>query len=218
MEKGAKDPPPKSKWRKEPEEILTSNFNRKEMKDVSYKDARERRSVVSKFHDLLQRLADKQENLEKEDDPQTIKVFDYASNKLKYLCRDLSKNHIGSVPGVKVGDVFQSRRLLSMIGLHTPLQGGIYYLKPEETGYMVPLATSIVISGGYEDNIDNGDVVIYAGQGGKDHRRSKKQVYDQQLTPGNVALCNSSRKNFLSDYSDHVNKCLVSIGMMDFIM
>ena len=43
MEKGAEDPLPKSKWRKEPEEILTANFNSKEMKGVSYKEAHERR-------------------------------------------------------------------------------------------------------------------------------------------------------------------------------
>ena len=43
MEKGAEDPPTKSKWRQDPEEILTSNFNRKEMKDDSYKEANQRR-------------------------------------------------------------------------------------------------------------------------------------------------------------------------------
>jgi len=32
-----------------------------------------------------------------------------------------------------------------MIGLHRPIQGAIYYLKPEEIGYMVPLATGITM-------------------------------------------------------------------------
>jgi len=78
MEKGAEDPLPKSKWRKEPEEILTSKFNSKKTRDISYKEARERRSVVLNFHYLVQRHAHKQEILEKEEDRQTIKVFDYA--------------------------------------------------------------------------------------------------------------------------------------------
>ena len=104
------------------------------MRDVSYKEARERRSVVSKFHYLVQRHAHKQEILEKEEDRQTIKVFYYASDKLKFIWRDLSKKHIGSIPGVEVGDVLQSRRMLSMICLHRPIQGAIYYLNPEEIG------------------------------------------------------------------------------------
>ena len=83
--------------------------------------------------------------MEKEEDPQTIKVFAYASDKLKFLWQYLSKNHIGSIPGVEVGDVFHYQRMVSIIGLHRPLQGGIYYLNPEETCYMVPLAMSIVI-------------------------------------------------------------------------
>ena len=78
MEKGAEDPPPKSKRRKEPEEILTSKFNSKKMRDVSYKEAHERRSVVSKFQDLVERLVHKKERLEKEDGRQTIKMFAYA--------------------------------------------------------------------------------------------------------------------------------------------
>ena len=101
--------------------------------------------MESKFHDLVERLAQKEERLEKGDDQQTTKVFDYASDKLKFISRDLSKNHIGSIPGVEVGDVFHSQRLLSMIGLHRPIQGAIYYLKPGKIGYMVPLAIGITM-------------------------------------------------------------------------
>ena len=68
MEKGAEDPLPKSKWRKEPKEIITTNFNSKETKDVSYKEDHEIRSVVSKFHYLVERPAQKEEILEKEED------------------------------------------------------------------------------------------------------------------------------------------------------
>ena len=72
-------------------------------------------------------------------------MFNYALDKLKFISRDLSKNHIGSIPGVEVGDVFHSQRLLSMIGLHRSIQGAIYYLNPKEIGYMVTLATGITM-------------------------------------------------------------------------
>ena len=83
--------------------------------------------------------------MEKEEDRQTIKEFYYASDKLKFIWRDLSKNHIRSILGVEVGYVFHSQRMLSMIGLHRPIQGAIYYLKPEQIGYMVPLAIGITM-------------------------------------------------------------------------
>ena len=63
MEKGAWDPLPKSKWRKEPKEIITTNFNSKETKDVSYKEDHERRSVESKSHDLVERLVQKKQKI-----------------------------------------------------------------------------------------------------------------------------------------------------------
>ena len=143
------------------------------------------------FHALVQRLAHKQETMEPEENTKTKKVFQEASDKLKSHWQNLCSNHVGSVPGVEVGDVFQSRRLLSNIGLHKSLQAGIYYRKPDQTSHMVLLATNIIFYGGYEDNIDNGDVIIYSGQSGNDHDSSKKKIYDQQLTPGNEALRNS---------------------------
>ena len=41
------------------------------------------------------------------------------------------------------------------------------------------LATRVVFSGHYEDDIDNRDVIIFAGHGGKDPYGSRKQVSDQ---------------------------------------
>jgi putative restriction endonuclease len=48
-------------------------------------------------------------------------------------------------------------------------------------------ADSIVISGGYEDDEDYGDEVIYTGHGGNDPRTGK-QIADQELKEGNLAL------------------------------
>jgi euchromatic histone-lysine N-methyltransferase len=54
--------------------------------------------------------------------------------------------------------------------------------------YMFPLAVAIVISGMYEDDLDNAEDVIYTGQGGHDLTGNKRQIRDQKLERGNLAL------------------------------
>ena len=73
----------------------------------------------------------------------------------------------GEVPGVNVGTIFPSRRALHDAGVHGGLITGI-----GRDG------ESIVLSGGYEDDEDLGDVVIYTGQGGR-HASSGRQIADQ---------------------------------------
>ena len=48
-------------------------------------------------------------------------------------------------------------------------------------------AYSIVLSGGYEDDIDELDYILYTGQGGQD-APGGKQVADQLFTKGNLGL------------------------------
>lgn len=46
-------------------------------------------------------------------------------------------------------------------------------------------AFSVVLSGGYEDDIDNGDEVYYTGSGGRDlsgNKRTNSQGFDQTLS------------------------------------
>ncbi|CAL5328065.1 unnamed protein product [Camellia sinensis] len=102
------------------------------------------------------------------------------------------KQIIGSVPGVDVGDEFQYRVELALVGIHRLYQAGIDYMKH---GGMI-IATSIVVSGGYADDLDNPDVLIYSGHGGNISGRDKQQPKDQKLERGNLALKNSiSAKN-----------------------
>ncbi|MFE1319686.1 YDG/SRA domain-containing protein [Kitasatospora phosalacinea] len=89
----------------------------------------------------------------------------------------------GLVPGVDVGRVFADRRQLYDAGVHRQLQAGICGTKQHG-------AQSIVVSGGYEDDEDHGDVIIYTGQGGRDPGTGQ-QVKDQALTLGNAALVTS---------------------------
>ncbi|KAL7181359.1 hypothetical protein ACSBR1_040277 [Camellia fascicularis] len=102
------------------------------------------------------------------------------------------KQIIGSVPGVDVGDEFQYWVELALVGIHRLYQAGIDYMKH---GGMI-IATSIVALGGYADDLDNPDVLIYFGHGGNITGRDKQQPEDQKLERGNLALKNSiSAKN-----------------------
>jgi putative restriction endonuclease len=90
---------------------------------------------------------------------------------------------IGELPNVQVGQEFLSRRAAHEAGVHRPLQAGICGTK--KAG-----AESIVVSGGYKDDEDHGDIIIYTGHGGQDS--SGNQVSDQTLDDsGNAALVTS---------------------------
>jgi putative restriction endonuclease len=86
----------------------------------------------------------------------------------------------GHIPDSNAGSWYQSREELARSGIHKPTQAGISYSSREG-------ADSIVASGGYEDDEDYGDVLIYTGMGGNDPE-TKRQVADQQLDRGNLAL------------------------------
>ncbi|WP_139423596.1 YDG/SRA domain-containing protein [Chryseobacterium mulctrae] len=92
----------------------------------------------------------------------------------------------GNIKGTFEGDIFESRSALSMANIHRPLQAGISGTEKEG-------ADSIVLSGGYEDDEDNGDIIIYTGHGGRSNE-SKFQVADQTLTKGNKALAISCER------------------------
>jgi putative restriction endonuclease len=92
----------------------------------------------------------------------------------------------GDIDGVPVGATFPDRRALLGAGVHRQLQAGI-------VGSAAEGADSIVVSGGYEDDDDFGDLIIYTGQGGNDPA-TKRQVADQRLTLGNAAPAESCCK------------------------
>ncbi|OIV90016.1 hypothetical protein TanjilG_00317 [Lupinus angustifolius] len=96
-----------------------------------------------------------------------------------------SKKSIGVVLGVEIGDIFFFRIELCLVGLHAPSMAGIDYIGTKTSQEEEPLAVSIVSSGGYEDNVEDGDVLIYTGQGGVN---KDKGASDQKLERGNLAL------------------------------
>jgi predicted restriction endonuclease len=90
----------------------------------------------------------------------------------------------GEVPGYPEGSTFSTRAAAHAAGVHRPTQAGI-------CGRKTFGAESIVVSGGYEDDQDLGDVIIYTGHGGQNDRN--QQVADQTFDdPGNAALLTSS--------------------------
>lgn len=89
---------------------------------------------------------------------------------------------VGDIPGVHVGQIFPNRKALHDANVHRGLMRGI-----------APGGYSIVLSGGYVDDEDNGDTIIYTGEGGRD-AVTGRQVADQTLTGGNLSLANNYRE------------------------
>ncbi|KAL6522824.1 Histone-lysine N-methyltransferase member suvh2 [Orobanche hederae] len=101
-----------------------------------------------------------------------------------WLNRD--KRVVGDIPGVEIGDVFFFRMEMCVLGLHGQAQAGIDYVPISQSSNGEPIATSVIVSGGYEDDEDAGDVVVYTGHGGQD--KHGRQVEHQKLECGNLAL------------------------------
>ncbi|KAL3506256.1 hypothetical protein ACH5RR_031638 [Cinchona calisaya] len=101
-----------------------------------------------------------------------------------WLNRD--KRIVGPIPGVEIGDVFFFRMELCVIGLHGQPQAGIDYLSAYQSSNGEPIATSVIVSGGYEDDEDTGEEIIYTGHGGQD--KNNRQCMNQKLECGNLGL------------------------------
>lgn len=94
----------------------------------------------------------------------------------------------GEIEGYPEGSAFDDRKSLSNSTLHPAPVAGI-------SGTERDGADSIVLNEGYEDDEDYGDVIIYTGQGGRD-QSSGKQIDDQPLKRGNLALVQSELRGY----------------------
>ncbi|MED6105921.1 Histone-lysine N-methyltransferase, H3 lysine-9 specific suvh4 [Stylosanthes scabra] len=112
-----------------------------------------------------------------------------ASNEILY-----PEKRIGHLPGIEVGHQFYSRGEMVAVGFHSHWLNGIDYMgksyEKESSTYEFPVAVAIVLSGQYEDDLDNADDVVYTGQGGHNLTGDKRQIKDQKLERGNLALKN----------------------------
>jgi putative restriction endonuclease len=92
----------------------------------------------------------------------------------------MTVRNFGEIEGIAVGTEFDSRAALAASGIHKPTQAGI-------SGSSTAGADSVVVSGGYEDDEDYGDYIIYGGQVSHDPN-TKRQIADAELARGNLAL------------------------------
>src|SRR5689334_4258818 len=92
----------------------------------------------------------------------------------------------GEIPGHPAGTTYPNRQALADAGVHKPLQAGI-------SGAVAEGADSIVLSGGYEDDQDQGAVIIYTGHGGRDPNTGQ-QIADQEFTRQNAALLQNEQQ------------------------
>ena len=95
----------------------------------------------------------------------------------------------GPVNGVSVGQIFASRKELSDAKVHCPTQAGI-------SGSQYDGADSIVLSGGYEDDQDHGEVIVYTGHGGRDSEKAFR-LLTSTLFAGTKAFGSTGIKAYL---------------------
>ncbi|KAG2442977.1 hypothetical protein HXX76_003050 [Chlamydomonas incerta] len=94
--------------------------------------------------------------------------------------------------GVVVGDLYSNRMTCRMECAHLPHVAGI-------SGRGEVGAQSVVLSGGYEDDVDEGDWFLYTGSGGKDlsgNKRNGDHNGDQVFERMNLAI----KKSCLEGY------------------
>ncbi|MBA3637206.1 MAG: HNH endonuclease [Rubrobacteraceae bacterium] len=97
----------------------------------------------------------------------------------------MAERLFGHVPGYPEGSLFENRAELNASRVHVPTQAGI-------SGSQTEGAESIVLSGGYEDDADYDDTIIYTGHGGRDPSTGQ-QTHDQPFARGNRALALSKQ-------------------------
>jgi putative restriction endonuclease len=118
-------------------------------------------------------------------------IFSIAEGKGKgvWALRDNAKTDFkfGHIKGIDVGAIFNSREELAKANIHKRTIHGIWGREKEG-------ACSIVLSGGYEDDIDELDYIYYTGEGGQDVQGGK-QVSNQEFIRGNKALAISCDYN-----------------------
>jgi E3 ubiquitin-protein ligase UHRF1 len=106
---------------------------------------------------------------------------------------NIPNDHFGPIPaeadprgqGIRVGEWWKDRLDCRQWGAHFPHVAGI-------AGQSNVGAQSVVLSGGYEDDRDEGEWFLYTGSGGRDlsgnKRTNKEQSFDQTFDSMNKAL------------------------------
>ncbi|KAK4364485.1 hypothetical protein RND71_015843 [Anisodus tanguticus] len=168
-------------------------------KSSSSGDARSKvRATLRLFHSTCRKILQGEESKSrpgevkaKQKDKMNRRIDYQAASVIKEKGMEVNTGQqiLGEVPGVEVGDAFQYRVELALVGVHHLYQAGIDFTN---NGGML-VATSIVASGAYDDDLGDADELIYSGQGGNVVGKVKIPE-DQKLVRGNLALKNSIAK------------------------
>ncbi|KAK8483640.1 hypothetical protein V6N13_062626 [Hibiscus sabdariffa] len=141
-------------------------------------------NVLLRFDALRRKLSQMEDTLESHSGVIKRSDLKAGNTMMSKGVRTNMKKRIGAVPGIEIGDIFFFRMELCLVGLHSQSMGGIDYIKGDLEGELVAL--SIVSSGGYDNDAEDPDILIYSGQGGNAGR--DKEASDQKLERGNLAL------------------------------
>lgn len=143
------------------------------------------KEALGAYQELFTKLS--QEYAKKSDKNVGCKIHMEVVMRLKEQGKCVNtRKQLGLIPGVEVGDEFQYRAQLVIIGLHHPYQNGIDYMTRDGKS----VATSIVDSGRYVNHVESSDILIYSGEGGNSMIKGEEPK-DQKLERGNLALKNS---------------------------
>ncbi|KAK8686393.1 hypothetical protein V6N13_125418 [Hibiscus sabdariffa] len=158
---------------------------------ITNSELRNDRDKVKRIISLFKEVCDKLErdNIRKSKIGFAYEAASILRKRHEWIKRD---KYLGPVPGIEVGDHFDSRVELNIVGLHCRNIHGIDYKKLDEKN----LAISIVDSGRYDNVFEsNGeflDTLIYLGEGENPKFKGNKTIEDQKLRGGNLALKNSA--------------------------
>lgn len=89
---------------------------------------------------------------------------------------------LGALPEVRIGQRFPSRLALSRAGVHRATQPGICKASDGSGA-----AESIVLSGGYPDDLETPELIVYTGQGPRNSVTGRLTA-DQTFSAWNLAL------------------------------
>lgn len=101
----------------------------------------------------------------------------------------MSKIIFGNPHDIKEGTVYSSRVELMEAGLHRLRMNGI-------DGNATEGAAAIVLSGGYEDDYDYGDDILYTGEGSNDPTSGKQVDHQSWSSKGNAGMLKSFKNNY----------------------
>ncbi|XP_027366803.1 histone-lysine N-methyltransferase, H3 lysine-9 specific SUVH5-like [Abrus precatorius] len=159
----------------------------KKWKEVLVK-RRKVKKALETFHSLFCKLMCKHKEDQTGDLKANTKMLMEAAMLMKSKHQwENTQKRVGHVIGIDIGDQFQYRAELNVIGLHRQFSSGIDYMGIGRNS----LATSIVVTNRYDNARKSNGSLVYIGHGGNPNVSNTVLLQDQKLEGGNLALKNS---------------------------